>query len=217
METGLSGNKRPLWNSSRMWLKRFLASPLGQSLPELHMVLFLFGGRFLEIGRRITGLGHVSGLALNGTNVQLSTSKSPSSRPTYEPLGLMLALPLLLRLWRSLRTQDSSPTEPATGLGGALIHSSPAQQPEISDEANTYLSINAREQVLRHCILCLEARGTGEGSGGTVAVTECGHSFCWGCLRGLDRVSDARRCELPSSRECRPSARCADKRYGWSD
>jgi hypothetical protein len=59
----------------------------------------------------------------------------------------------------------------------------------MGDEPNTYLSAEVSELEDRQCTLCLEPRGTGEGSGGTVAVTECGHVFCWGCLGGLDKVS----------------------------
>lgn len=57
------------------------------------------------------------------------------------------------------------------------------------DTPNTFLSKEALELPERQCTLCLEPRGTGEGSGGTVAVTECGHIFCWGCLGGLEKVS----------------------------
>lgn len=56
------------------------------------------------------------------------------------------------------------------------------------DAPNTYLNEEARDLPERQCTLCLESRGTGEGSGGTVAVTECGHIFCWGCLGGLDKM-----------------------------
>ena len=56
------------------------------------------------------------------------------------------------------------------------------------DTPNTYLTPSALAIPERQCTLCLEPRGTGEGSGGTVAVTECGHVFCWGCLGGLEKV-----------------------------
>lgn len=56
------------------------------------------------------------------------------------------------------------------------------------DAPNTYLTPEAQDLPERQCTLCLESRGTGEGSGGTVAVTECGHIFCWGCLGGLDKM-----------------------------
>lgn len=56
------------------------------------------------------------------------------------------------------------------------------------DAKNTYLTDDAQQIPERQCTLCLEPRGTGEGSGGTVAVTECGHIFCWGCLGGLDKM-----------------------------
>jgi peroxin-10 len=59
----------------------------------------------------------------------------------------------------------------------------------VSDEPNTYLTPDAADIRDRQCTLCLEPRGTGQGSGGTVAVTECGHVFCWGCLGGLDKAS----------------------------
>lgn len=57
------------------------------------------------------------------------------------------------------------------------------------DTSNTYLEPAALTLPERQCTLCLEPRGTGEGSGGTVAITECGHVFCWGCLGGLEKVN----------------------------
>lgn len=62
-------------------------------------------------------------------------------------------------------------------------------KPTDYDMPNTYLSAEAQQLPERQCTLCLEPRGTGEGSGGTVGVTECGHIFCWGCLGGLEKVS----------------------------
>lgn len=41
-------------------LAKFLESPLGQSLPEIHLVLFMFRGTFYEAARRLTGLSYVS-------------------------------------------------------------------------------------------------------------------------------------------------------------
>lgn len=41
-------------------LATWLESPIGQSLSELHTVAFLYGGRYLELGRRITGMSYVS-------------------------------------------------------------------------------------------------------------------------------------------------------------
>jgi peroxin-10 len=37
----------------------FLETPLGQSLPEIHLVFFMFGGKFYEFARRLAGLGYV--------------------------------------------------------------------------------------------------------------------------------------------------------------
>lgn len=111
-----------------------------------------------------------------------------------------MALPLLYRLfpWRG----GDSPS-PSTTVAAILpkektdVVPSSVAAPEGSvvvtaetdyDAKNTYLTAEALELDERQCTLCLEPRGTGEGSGGTVAVTECGHIFCWGCLGGLDKM-----------------------------
>lgn len=122
---------------------------------------------------------------------------------SYEPLGLIMALPLLYRLFpRS--TGGASPSRAVAGSMEEKIKESdysgtatPVAAPEDSvvvtseaqyDLPNTYLDEEARDLPERQCTLCLESRGTGEGSGGTTAVTECGHIFCWGCLGGLDKM-----------------------------
>jgi peroxin-10 len=45
-------------------LANWLESPVGQSLAELNTIAFLYGGRYLEVGRRLTGLSYVSVLDL---------------------------------------------------------------------------------------------------------------------------------------------------------
>jgi hypothetical protein len=44
----------------RARLANWLESPVGQSLAELNTIAFLYGGRYLEVGRRLTGLSYVS-------------------------------------------------------------------------------------------------------------------------------------------------------------
>jgi hypothetical protein len=82
------------------------------------------------------------------------------------------------------------------------------------DLKNTYLTDDAISLPERQCTLCLESRGTGEGSGGTVAVTECGHVFCWGCLGGLEKVSDWMIWRRLTT--VRQNALCVDKVCEWS-
>ena len=255
----LSDRLKRLWHLSSIlkWRHRLadlIESPLGQSMPELHMVAFLYGGRFFEWGRRLTGMGYVSVLSCgyfeeekpvsgcvlseanrrsgytsdckrymhNADRPQISTLP-PSNRKTtsFEPLALLLAIPLIFRLLprRSLSTEltDSTPRAVSKALDPSLdpdieldtsshLHpaagtSSPDQTADAAggsilvgpkmlyDTPNTYLLSSAQELPERQCTLCLEPRGTGEGSGGTVGVTECGHVFCWGCLGGLEKVS----------------------------
>lgn len=78
----------------------------------------------------------------------------------------------------------SPPLTPPLSAEQTLLLSKPADY----DLPNTYLDASALVLPERQCTLCLEPRGTGEGSGGTVGVTECGHIFCWGCLGGLEKV-----------------------------
>ncbi|WWD16776.1 hypothetical protein CI109_101208 [Kwoniella shandongensis] len=180
-------------------LLRFLESPLGKSLPEVHMIAFLFGGRFFEFGRRLTGVSYISTLP----------ATPPERRaPSYEPLGLLMLLPFLYRFLPSRResSQESSvigaDRHPALSSNQEKNDTLPLSAPFITpeqtllltkdgttyDQLNTYLSNDALDLPERQCTLCLEPRGTGEGSGGTVAVTECGHVFCWGCLGGLEKL-----------------------------
>lgn len=184
------------WQGARSRLAAFLESPLARILPELHLVAFMFRGRFFEIARRITGLSYLSTLPPRPPEQQ---------HPSYEPLGLLMLIPLATRLLSyrdrgSLGSASASREGQAVAFDGPLLPISPPMTPPASNEQtmlltrpqsydtpNTYLTPDAQAISERQCTLCLEPRGTGEGSGGTVAVTECGHVFCWGCLGGLDK------------------------------
>ncbi|OCF42542.1 peroxin-10 [Kwoniella heveanensis CBS 569] len=183
-------------------LLHLLGSPFAKILPEVHMVAFLFSGRFFEFARRLTGVSYISTLP----------AKRPEQRsPSYEPLGLLMLLPILYRLFPRRTHGHGSDADPgftaSRGLGlptpvkdDILPLSPPLTLPlsaeqtlllstsESYDTPNTYLTEDALQLAERQCTLCLEPRGTGEGSGGTVAVTECGHVFCWGCLGGLEKL-----------------------------
>ena len=153
------------------------------------------------------------------TSIQISTqAPNPNQRPSsFEPLAILLAIPLLFRLLPR-RVASASPDDPSSTSIAAWLTQvpdkpisqalDPALDPDMQsgqsaageqslllsagaayDAPNTYLTPEAQGLPERQCTLCLEPRGTGEGSGGTVGVTECGHVFCWGCLGGLEKVS----------------------------
>lgn len=48
-----------LWARSKRRLAQFLDSPVGQSIPEIHLVTFMLWGRFFEFGKRLTGTTYV--------------------------------------------------------------------------------------------------------------------------------------------------------------
>lgn len=225
----LKGDSRDHHTSSSSRLKslaiRLLESPIGQSLPELSTISFLFGGRFLELGRRLTGFSYVSRSGLSWADVQVSTTPSRSHEtPSYQPLGILLCLPLVYRLlsWYRRGISTSSGIADVVPLqedmnDEYLLRSNATDEQVLSDRNNTYLSSEAQAVAERQCTLCLEPRGSGEGSAGTVAVTECGHAFCWGCLGNLDKVSDlfceAECCDLMMHS---PNVHYVDNLYVWS-
>ncbi len=181
---------------------------MGQSLCEIHMVAFMLWGKFFEFGKRLTGISYVSTLRVQDlqlkSSLQISTlpARPPEQQaPGYEALGVMLVLPILYRLFqRPLPLFESTQTAPTAPRTMILPLSPPLtppltanetivlSKPALYDDRNTYLTPSVLALPERQCTLCLEPRGTGEGSGGTVAVTECGHVFCWGCLGGLEKV-----------------------------
>ncbi|ORX36426.1 Pex12 amino terminal region-domain-containing protein [Kockovaella imperatae] len=159
------------WHDLRRSLASVLESPLCQIIPELNIIAFMFSGSFLELGKRFTGIHYVT--------------TAPDTRfPSYEPLGIVLLVNMFLR---RLRRRRNLPLEPLT-ISEDSIHPL-ADPPKESDPVteigdNTYLTARARGIPDRQCSLCFEPRGT---TGGTVAVTECGHVFCWECLGGLEK------------------------------
>ncbi|GMK54702.1 hypothetical protein CspeluHIS016_0112880 [Cutaneotrichosporon spelunceum] len=183
------------WAAAKRRVAKFIESPLGQSLPEIHLVLFMFRGRFYEFGRRLTGMEYIS---------DMPPVPKEHKSASYEPLALIMALPLLYRLF----PRSTGSTTPSRAIAGSMeekvtqydysgaatpVKNAPLDSVVVTNEAqydmpNTYLNQEALDLPERQCTLCLESRGTGEGSGGTTAVTECGHIFCWGCLGGLDKM-----------------------------
>ncbi|WRT65429.1 uncharacterized protein IL334_002372 [Kwoniella shivajii] len=186
-------------------LLRFLESPIGKALPEIHMILFLFKGKFFEFARRLTGVSYVS---------TLPPKPIERKSPSYEPLGLLMLLPFIYRFIPGPSHFSPSNDPERVNSDHATVHPhiptpykenilplSPPLTPPLTAEQtlllthkdeydipNTYLTKEALELPERQCTLCLESRGTAEGSAGTSAVTECGHVFCWGCLGGLEKL-----------------------------
>jgi len=173
----------------------------------------MFSGKFFEFGKRIAGVSYVSPprhVFFGYANEQVSTlpPRPPGHEvETYEPLGLLMLLPILYRLFPQSGPASAQPSDhlessmQAAASRQALPLSPPPTPPLSAEEniilnktisydvSNTYLDADALNLPERQCTLCLEPRGTGEGSGGTVGVTECGHIFCWGCLGGLEKVN----------------------------
>lgn len=142
-----------------------------------------------------------------------------------------MLLPILYRIWPERTPSPPNSTDGAdlspTVASRPILPLSPPLTPPLTaeenvilnkhaayDSPNTYLTPEAFALPDRQCTLCLEPRGTGEGSGGTVGVTECGHIFCWGCLGGLEKVRVTRNVCVHLL-TCSLNAHCAGKVCGW--
>ena len=125
-----------------------------------------------------------------------------SGRPTYEPLGLVLLISLLLRRVRhplqhipASNSGETGNLQPTLDLGSDSIYPATLELDTATVDIApnkpllTYLTKDALSLPERQCSLCFDPRGTSEESSGAVAVTECGHVFCWGCLGGLEKAS----------------------------
>ncbi|KAJ9099269.1 hypothetical protein QFC21_004150 [Naganishia friedmannii] len=180
----------------RAALHRLLTSEAVKRLPEAWFVYFLLRSRNVDWSKSLFGLRYIT-----------SVPEKKGGSPTYEAVGVLLALPMLSKLmsgWRvrqavqevgadtgvqDKENQNTSPghtytidSQPALAL--ATSTTTAAQEHTILPLAQ--LTGPARPQ----CPLCLAPRGVAPESGGT-CVTECGHVFCWGCIQewGHEKVS----------------------------
>jgi peroxin-10 len=188
-----------------------------QALPEIWFTWWLIGGsRMLDVGKWLTGMDYVSfsrsdvlAACLESTVVdfvpQISSLPPPRpgqpAPPTYEPVGFLILLPLIARLWprrddgtlaspwprrEADKVQDASVPLESSHAREFTIDGLPAVETSETTDPNphnhTLLSDADLALPQRRCPLCLTSRGTTEESGGT-AVTECGHIFCWSCIQ----------------------------------
>ena len=124
---------------------------------------------------------------IKATGQQKSIAPPGSRFPSYEPLGMLMLVLSLQRLLSTPPNQSSGYLQ-GQSLGSDSKPATLQPAPTDPEVVNTYLHSEVRSMANRQCTVCLDPRGEGEGSRGAVAVTECGHAFCWSCLGSLEKA-----------------------------
>jgi hypothetical protein len=88
------GGKRRLLLISRVKRVVELLSSIAPHLVRLHVALFYFNGRYLEISKRLTSIRYVGNRAVLDDNDE----PAPLVRPSYKLLGMLLVLRSLIEL-----------------------------------------------------------------------------------------------------------------------
>lgn len=201
----------------RAALHRLLTSEAIKRLPEAWFIYFLLRSRNVDWSKSLFGMRYVrlSSSHVNNRKRWLtfvgkkitSVPEKQGGSPTYEAVGVLLALPMLHKLlsgWRGRQAAEAVDTE--VGLHDKAkrdpnsghtytIDSQPALSLATTSttgpQEHTVLPLAQLTNPTRpQCPLCLAPRGVAPESGGT-CVTECGHVFCWGCIQewGHEKVS----------------------------
>lgn len=103
MRTGRLSQTSSRWRIAREKIGDFLTSPVGRAIPELHMIAFLFRGRFFELARRVTGMSYVSLTSVKpsltaivsdiGSSAQATRANPPIIRTSWPSLAYSIYPP----------------------------------------------------------------------------------------------------------------------------
>lgn len=103
MRTGGLSQTSSRWRIAREKIGDFLTSPVGRAIPELHMIAFLFRGRFFELARRVTGMSYVSLTSVKpsltaivsdiGSSAQATRANPPIIRASWHSLAYSIYPP----------------------------------------------------------------------------------------------------------------------------
>jgi peroxin-10 len=156
------------------------------------LAVFYFTGTYYHIGKRIFGLRYIF----------TKTNDSADDKISYEVLGALLVIQMLVQGWLHVRNTLESNDQNSGDLIGAYtfqpnnalisnISNMTTQTPTLDkprynlSDSGTMAWIQGTQQ--RKCTLCLEELKD-------PSATTCGHIFCWSCI--ADWIREKPECPL---------------------